>query len=98
MNTTASAKPIFLASTSPFRRELLERLGIAFETVAPGVDETRLQNETADELVRRLSLAKAHEGVGNTPGVVEAAKKALELKPGLRTAEMLLRRYDRGSP
>jgi MAF protein len=50
---------IILASSSPFRKQLLARLGIAFETVAPEVDETRRENETAEHLVRRLSAAKA---------------------------------------
>jgi len=50
---------LVLASTSPFRRALLERLGLAFETVAPDTDETPLENETLDALVARLSEAKA---------------------------------------
>jgi len=54
------ARPeIILASTSPSRKQLLARLGIAFETLAPDIDETRHENETADHLVRRLSEAKA---------------------------------------
>jgi MAF protein len=59
MNTESTFLPIILASTSPFRRELLERLGLAFETAAPDVDESRLENETAEALVRRLSESKA---------------------------------------
>lgn len=50
---------LVLASTSPFRRTLLERLGLAFETVAPEADESPLVNETPSALVRRLSEAKA---------------------------------------
>ncbi len=50
---------LVLASTSPFRRTLLERLGLAFETVAPDTDETPLESETPDALVARLSEAKA---------------------------------------
>jgi MAF protein len=48
-----------LASTSPYRAELLERLGLPFATMAPEVDEAPLSRETPDELVVRLSLAKA---------------------------------------
>lgn len=61
--------PLILASTSPFRKELLGRLNLPFETIAPDVDESRLDNEPATDLVRRLSEAKAravgasHEGL-----------------------------------
>lgn len=51
--------PLILASTSPFRKELLGRLNLSFETAAPDVDESRLESEPAIELVRRLSEAKA---------------------------------------
>jgi len=50
---------LVLASTSPFRRTLLERLGLPFETAAPDADETPLENETPTALVARLSEAKA---------------------------------------
>ena len=55
----ASSRRLILASTSPFREELLTRLGLIFETAAPDVDETRRENESATTLVRRLSEAKA---------------------------------------
>ena len=58
MNTAISL-PVVLASTSPFRKELLQRLGITFATAAPDVDETPHADETPDALVRRLSAAKA---------------------------------------
>ena len=51
--------PLILASTSPFRRDLLQRLDIPFTTVAPDVDESPLPGETPAELVRRLSESKA---------------------------------------
>ncbi len=66
---TAQTPPIILASTSPFRKELLGRLNLPFATVAPDVDESRLDNEPATDLVGRLSEAKAravgatHEGL-----------------------------------
>ncbi|WP_127477375.1 Maf family protein [Sulfurivermis fontis] len=50
---------LILASTSPYRRELLGRLGLAFDTAAPNTDETRLPGETPKQLVRRLAEAKA---------------------------------------
>lgn len=50
---------LILASTSPFRKTILEKLGIAFDTASPDIDETALTNETPQELVERLSVAKA---------------------------------------
>ena len=65
--TTTTTRTLVLASTSPFRRTLLERLGIAFETLSPEVDETRLPEESADRLVMRLSEAKARAGAALYP-------------------------------
>lgn len=50
---------LVLASTSPFRRALLEKLDVEFETVAPDVDENILIDEIPEQLVARLSEAKA---------------------------------------
>jgi septum formation protein len=52
-------RTLVLASTSPFRRELLRRLGLDFQTAAPECDETRLGNEPPQLLVKRLAEAKA---------------------------------------
>jgi len=51
-------QPILLASGSVYRRELLARLGLEFTWASPDIDETPLPNESASELVARLSLAK----------------------------------------
>jgi septum formation protein len=50
---------IVLASTSPFRRELLARLGVAFDTAAPRTDESPLPDEAPEDTALRLSEAKA---------------------------------------
>lgn len=50
---------LILASTSPYRRELLSRLGLAFTTAAPNVDETPLPGESAAATSMRLAIAKA---------------------------------------
>ena len=50
---------LVLASTSPFRKALLEKLELAFTTRSPEVDESRLDGETPEQLVYRLSEAKA---------------------------------------
>ena len=51
--------PLILASTSPFRRQLLSRLGLPFETADPTVDETPLPGEAPEASAMRLSEAKA---------------------------------------
>ncbi|BBP82114.1 Maf-like protein [Pseudomonas tohonis] len=51
--------PLVLASSSPYRRELLERLRLPFAWSAPAIDETRHPHETAEQLVRRLAEEKA---------------------------------------
>jgi septum formation protein len=58
MNTSTSL-PVVLASTSPYRKELLQRIGIDFKTIAPDVDESSLPGETPENLVKRLAEAKA---------------------------------------
>lgn len=51
--------PLLLASTSPYRAELLNRLGLSFKMTAPHCDEKRHENECAKDLVYRLAKAKA---------------------------------------
>ena len=50
---------LILASTSPFRKTILSKLGVDFDTASPEVDETAIENETPQQLVERLSIAKA---------------------------------------
>lgn len=52
-------RPLVLASTSAYRRELLTRLGVRFDVVAPAVSEEDLVNEVPAQRARRLALAKA---------------------------------------
>lgn len=51
--------PLVLASSSPYRRELLARLHQPFSWAAPAIDETPQPGESAETLVRRLAEAKA---------------------------------------
>jgi len=55
----SSGRPLILGSTSRYRKELLTRLRIPFETSAPDVDETPHSNESPKDLALRLALAKA---------------------------------------
>jgi len=52
-------RPLILASTSRYRRELLQRLALDFDAVAPDVDETPRPGEAPAALACRLALAKA---------------------------------------
>lgn len=61
------ARPLVLGSTSRYRRELLERLRLPFETAAPDVDETPQPGETPEALARRLALAKARAVAARFP-------------------------------
>ncbi len=61
------ARRLTLASTSRYRRELLERLRLPFDIVAPGVDEAALHGEMPAETAVRLALAKA-DAVAATDG------------------------------
>ena len=59
-NTTSPTGPrLVLGSTSAYRRQLLERLGIPFTVAASNVDEERLPGESPVDLVNRLARAKA---------------------------------------
>jgi len=84
---------LVLASTSPHRRALLERLGLPFAVEPPGVDETPGPGERPRELVRRLALAKARAVARRRPGaLVIGSDQVAELdgrplgKPGGREA------------
>ena len=54
-------KNLVLASSSPYRRELLQRLRIPFEIISPDIDESPQPEESPEALVKRLSLEKAHD-------------------------------------
>ncbi|OTA19657.1 Maf-like protein [Xenorhabdus beddingii] len=51
--------PIVLSSTSVYRRQLLEKIGLPFTCVSPDIDESPQENESPEQLVKRLSYAKA---------------------------------------
>ncbi|MCU1721651.1 MULTISPECIES: Maf family protein [unclassified Pseudomonas] len=55
--------PLYLASGSPRRRELLTQIGIPFTVVSASIDETPLPDESASAYVERLALGKAAAGL-----------------------------------
>lgn len=59
---------LVLASTSRYRRELLERLGLPFDCAGPDVDETPLNGEAPLALATRLAAAKSAEVAARYPG------------------------------
>jgi septum formation protein len=61
---------IILASSSPYRRALLERLQLPFSTRSPEVDEAPRAGEAGQELCRRLSGAKAAAIAADHPGAI----------------------------
>jgi septum formation protein len=80
---------LILASTSPYRRELLQRLRLPFEMRAPEVDESARPGERPPELAQRLGLAKARAVAAEHPqAVVIGSDQVAELdgepigKPG----------------
>lgn len=59
---------LVLASTSPYRAELLGRLRVPFDVASPGVDETPRTGESAERLASRLAAAKAQAVSRLNPG------------------------------
>ncbi|MBY4599239.1 Maf family protein [Ottowia caeni] len=98
--TTRAARPLVLGSTSRYRRDLLMRLGLAFEVAAPNVDETPRPGESPRTLAERLALSKAHDVAARFPdALVIGADQVADLhgeplgKPGTheRAVEQLKR-------
>ena len=58
---------LILASTSPYRRELLNRLGLPFDVANPQTDETALPGELPEAMALRLSEAKARAVAASFP-------------------------------
>ena len=57
-------KPLYLASGSPRRRELLTQIGVPFSAISADIDETPLNHESPSAYVERLARGKAEAGRG----------------------------------
>jgi septum formation protein len=97
------SRPLILGSTSRYRKELLARLRIPFETAAPDVDETPHINESPKNLALRLALAKARAVALKHPdAVVIGSDQVADLdgtplgKPGNHTNAILQLQRMRG--
>jgi septum formation protein len=87
--------PLILASTSRYRAELLARLRLPFEALAPNADETPKPAETAQKLAARLARTKAQSVAGLRPEAcvigsdqVASCMNRLLGKPGSRETAM----------
>ena len=66
--------PLYLASTSPRRAELLRQIGVPFSVLRfPGIDETPMAVEAAPDYVQRMAREKALAGAAVTPGTSAVA-------------------------
>lgn len=61
---------ILLASSSPYRRQLLDKLGLSYACESPNINEAQHHNETAHELVQRLASEKAQALAENHPNTL----------------------------
>ena len=75
-------KQIVLASSSPFRRELLEKLGLKFSCDSPDIDESPQPNETPQQLVVRLAQEKAKAVAARHPDALIIASDQCALLEG----------------
>jgi septum formation protein len=75
---------LVLASTSPYRRELLARLGVPFQVAAPDVDETPLPGESPDDTAQRLSLLKAKAVAKQFPDALIIGSDQVALLDGVQ--------------
>jgi MAF protein len=64
---------IILGSSSPYRAQLLQKLGLEFETFSPHIDESILTNEQPMDVVARLSLEKAQKVAETKQAIIIAS-------------------------
>lgn len=89
---TPSAPSLVLASGSPYRKMLLERLGLPFRTRSPEIDETPHPGETPAALAERLARAKAEALLTERDALVIGSDQTVDCrgelagKPGTRAA------------
>jgi len=67
MSLISPSQRLVLASTSPFRKEILQKLAIPFDTASPEVDEHELDGESPEKLVRRLAQSKTRAVIADYP-------------------------------
>ena len=81
---------LILASSSPFRKAILEKLGVSFIIVSPDIDETRKTAETPYDLVYRLAEEKAKEVAITHSGLIIASAQVATLDSGNEEGDEIL--------
>jgi len=82
--TPPAARRLVLASTSPYRAELLRRLGLPFETARPSFDETPLPGETPEASALRLAIGKARSVAAQFSGALVIGSDQVAFGAGRR--------------
>ena len=81
---------LILASSSPFRKAILDKLGLDFEVVAPEINEDRRENESPIDLVTRLSKEKAVAVAKSKTGLIIASDQVATLDTGYKANDSVL--------
>ncbi len=81
---------LILASSSPFRKAILDKLGLPFDVIAPEIDEMRKNNESPFDLVMRLSKEKALEVSKTHSGLIIASDQVATLDSGENVEDEIL--------
>ena len=72
---------VILASSSKFRKQLLDKLNISFKCISPDIDEKRLNNEAVKDYVKRLSIEKASKiACSNQKSIIIGSDEVADLK------------------
>ena len=72
---------VILASSSKFRRQLLDKLNISFKCISPDIHEKRLNNEAVKDYVKRLSIEKASKiACSNQKSIIIGSDEVADLK------------------
>ena len=81
---------LILASSSPFRKAILDNLGLTFKVVAPEINEARKANESPIDLVSRLSKEKALAVSKSHSGLIIASDQVATLDSGENEDDVIL--------
>jgi MAF protein len=90
LQTSSLIVSLILASSSPFRKELLTKLGLEFSTHAPDINESQQPGETPEQLVHRLSQEKAREVAKTKSGLIIASDQVATLAGGMNSKDKIL--------
>ena len=72
---------VILASSSKFRKQLLDKLNISFKCISPDIDEKRLNGEAVKDYVKRLSIEKASKiACSNQKSIIIGSDEVADLK------------------